>query len=257
MSRETEFYVGYQDKAPAHLAKRMRTVVVGLILAAVITALAVLVLEKPFEPGTFEFGVVKEFEGVVVASPVPTLFVPNLESDTEAGPFDLYLLVSPGKHSATPLIEPFAGRHVRLQGSLIYRNGSKMIEVRPGSVESAEDITAAGTPQSASTHITRVTLTGEIVDSKCFLGVMKPGREKTHRSCAARCISGGIPPLLATTTAGGDVVWYILLDADGVSVNEQVLDYVAEPVAISGEIRRRGEQRFFLADLATLRRTSE
>jgi len=36
---------------------------------------------------------------------------------------------------------------------------------------------------------------GEIVDSKC-LGVMTPGQLTTHRACAIRCISGGIPPVL-------------------------------------------------------------
>jgi hypothetical protein len=29
-----------------------------------------------------------------------------------------------------------------------------------------------------------MTLTGEIVDSKCYLGVMNPGQGKVHRDCA-------------------------------------------------------------------------
>jgi hypothetical protein len=40
------------------------------------------------------------------------------------------------------------------------------------------------------------TLIGEIVDSKCYLGVMNPGALIPHRACAIRCISGGIPPVL-------------------------------------------------------------
>ena len=39
-----------------------------------------------------------------------------------------------------------------------------------------------------------VTVSGEIVDSKCFLGVMVPGAGKTHKECASLCLRGGIPP---------------------------------------------------------------
>ena len=38
-----------------------------------------------------------------------------------------------------------------------------------------------------------VTLKGEIIDPKCYLGAMKPGGGKTHKACAMRCIAGGIP----------------------------------------------------------------
>ena len=40
---------------------------------------------------------------------------------------------------------------------------------------------------------------GEIVDPKCFFGVMKPGEGKPHKDCAIRCILGGIPPVLKVT----------------------------------------------------------
>ena len=39
-------------------------------------------------------------------------------------------------------------------------------------------------------------LKGEIYDPKCAFGAMKPGFGKPHRSCAIRCISGGVPPIL-------------------------------------------------------------
>lgn len=43
-----------------------------------------------------------------------------------------------------------------------------------------------------------MTLEDEIIDPKCYFGVI-PGKGKIHRSCAIRCISDGIPPVLATT----------------------------------------------------------
>jgi hypothetical protein len=39
-----------------------------------------------------------------------------------------------------------------------------------------------------------VKLTGEIVDSKCFLRVIAPGSGKTHKECASLRLRGGIPP---------------------------------------------------------------
>ena len=62
---------------------------------------------------------------------------------------------------------------------------------------------AAAAPGSGNTRATerrtvaeRVMLRGEIVDSKCYLGVMNPGEGTVHRDCAARCLSGGLPPML-------------------------------------------------------------
>jgi hypothetical protein len=60
-----------------------------------------------------------------------------------------------------------------------------------------------------------VELPGEIVDTKCYLGAMRPGVGKVHRACAARCLSGGIPPgLLVRDKAGGAFV-FMLAGADG------------------------------------------
>jgi hypothetical protein len=47
------------------------------------------------------------------------------------------------------------------------------------------------------------TLVGEIVDSKCYLGIMNPGETNPHRECAALCIGGGIPPLIIAHDADG------------------------------------------------------
>ena len=258
MSADSEFYVGYQAEAPAKLGRWMRIVVALIITEALVFGLLVLMLEKPFDPGVFEFGVVKEFTGIIAAEPVPTLLAAQGVGEAASPmPVSDLLLVAQGKRTATPLIADFDGQRVALEGSLIYRDRMVMIEVRPDSVrsmgtESLEPL-ALSTTQSRG----RAELSGEIVDAKCFLGVMKPGREKTHRSCAARCISGGIPPLLATTTHDGEEVFYVLLDADGATVNDRVLDFVAEPIAIAGEIRSHGSQLYLLADLQSIRRTSE
>ncbi len=98
------------------------------------------------------------------------------------------------------------------------------------------------------------TLAGEIVDSKCFLGVMNPGQLTPHRACAIRCISGGVPPVLLVRQNDGPAICLLLVSAEGKPVNKQVLDRVAEPLEITGEVERQGELLILRAAPATYRR---
>ena len=89
------------------------------------------------------------------------------------------------------------------------------------------------------------TLAGEIVDSKCYLGVMNPGRGKVHRDCAARCLSGGIPPALLTST--GEIV--LLVNHDGKPFAKDALrEFVDEVVVVRGGLIRRGDIKMMQAE---------
>ena len=61
---------------------------------------------------------------------------------------------------------------------------------------------------------------GEIIDPKCYFGVMKPGEGKPHRDCAIRCILGGISPMLAVKNEKGEANYYLLASSDGGSINK-------------------------------------
>ena len=65
---------------------------------------------------------------------------------------------------------------------------------------------------------------------------MKPGKGKIHRSCAVLCISGGIPPVLATSDENNISEYYLLTDTDGNPINEQILPYVGKPSILSGDV---------------------
>jgi hypothetical protein len=79
---------------------------------------------------------------------------------------------------------------------------------------------------------------------------MNPGQLTPHRACAIRCISGGIPPVLLLRSQNGPAVYLLLVSANGKPVNQQVLDYVAEPVEITGEVERQGDFLILRADPA-------
>jgi len=124
-----------------------------------------------------------------------------------------------------------------------------MIEVLPGSIQMTNMVATIALPQAML--LGKQTLVGEIVDSKCFLGVMNPGRLAPHRACAIRCISGGVPPVLLVRQKDGPAIYLLLVSADGRPVNRQVLDLVAEPLEITGEVERQGELLILRADPAT------
>ena len=90
-------------------------------------------------------------------------------------------------------------------------------------------------------NLGNIKLRGEIYDSKCALGVMKPGYGKPHRSCAIRCIAGGIPPILRVANKTGTANYFLLLDKNGKPVNNQVLDFVADQVQICGRLEQQDD----------------
>src|SRR3954468_6660977 len=228
-----DFYIGYLPKAPTLLARFMRRVVLVLGLLAVTMALVLVIGQMPFASSAFEYGKIRSFEGVVVTRPFPTLLVARPGDVRRQVKYSRYLLIGPGKHGADELVAGFDGKQVRLQGQLIYREGGTMVQITPGSI-TVTDAAPAGS--ETIEHLGTVTLTGEIVDSKCYLGVMNPGQGKVHRDCAARCISGGIPPALLARDASGGAKLLPLTGPGGASINKQVLEFVAEPVVVSGTL---------------------
>ena len=102
------------------------------------------------------------------------------------------------------------------------------------------------------------TISGEIADPKCFFGVMKPGDGKTHLACAARCIAGGIPPVLKRTIGNDQAAYYIILDHQGRPVNTAILPYVGDHVFIKGQIKSSGDWKFiFLEEGKSITRVSK
>jgi len=252
-----DFYVGYLPKAPTALAGFVRKIVLVLAVVVVTMALMLVVGQMPFANSTFEYGEVRGFEGVVESRPFPTLLVARPGETGEQDRYSHYLLVAPGKHGADDLVAKFDGNQVRVKGQLIYRDGATMVEIVPGSIAS---LSTAPAVQEATRDLGSVTLTGEIVDSKCYLGVMNPGQGKVHRDCAARCLSGGIPPIfIVTDRTRADVRDQLLLvGLDGRALGRDALrEFIAEPIQIEGELLEKGSTQLLKIDPTALRHTPD
>lgn len=243
MKNGSEFYVGYLPTPPA-LRRFLPRLVASLAGLAVAVAAALAAGQHVFEKSTFEFQDYRSFHGVMLERPYPMLAI-----EGQGMP---WLLTATGKHGAAEMLRGLEGREVDLRGSRIYRGGDHMIEVLPQSVHP----TGAGVvPETVD--LGEVRLQGEIVDSKCYLGVMNPGSGKVHRDCAARCISGGIPPALLVRDASGRAVTVLLANDEGAPVGRAIFDYVAEPIAVSGRLSRIGGRLALRANPIGIHRGAE
>ena len=238
--RDDEFFIGWQASGPPGVMGFVKVRAFALILGALLVAAVAMTSQRPFASSNFEFGVERPFEGRLEHVPYPVLSVDRPGSEEESH----WLLTVFGKRGADEFTLPLDGHRVALRGSLIHRDNAVMVELLPDSIKDL----GPGTPRQRSAATSVVTLDGEIVDSKCFLGLMKPGQLKPHRACATRCISGGVPPVLLVRDEQGPPTYYLLVDEDGSAVNDRVLDYVAEPVTITGQLEELGDLRILRAN---------
>jgi hypothetical protein len=230
----SEFFVGYLPKAPPGIARLIRIVVASLLLLAAVGAILFARVQRTFAPSVFEYGKVNTFEGLIESSPYPILVVTR-PGVSGAGPASSrYLLVAEGKHGANNQVAGYDGKTVKLRGTLIYRDHQTMIELVSGSISTMDSTTKL---LQAAAELGTFELTGEIVDTKCYLGVMNPGNGKVHRDCAVRCLSGGIPPAFVTNNLDGSPAILLLTDQSQHALSKEAfLQHIAQPVRIRGKV---------------------
>jgi hypothetical protein len=264
-----EFYIGYEPEMPRGLALRIRLTAIAMLVVGAVVSGVLVIAQSRFANGTFEYDRVRMFEGRLIEYPYPALLV----SGAMAAP-TMYWLVGLGKHGASEMAAGRDGRLVRISGSLIERDGDRMIEVRSIDVDSQ-----AARPLEPLRSLGPVSVSGEIVDGKCHLGVMKPGEGPTHRDCAVRCLIGRITPMFAPRADGkapgprpqglvsarafwrsfhwglGPEAWGLpddttagrpaLIDPAGRALDAPLdSSLVGRPVVIRGELWSRGPLRF-------------
>jgi hypothetical protein len=199
-----EFYIGYQPKAPHSLSRYIFKVVLATFIVAASIAAVLVIAQRPFARSTFEYDRTRDFEGTLYEFPVPHVVFAADSGDLHGSA----VLVAQGKHGADVSVKGLDGHRVSFQGKLIKREEATQVEMMSGSIHdlgAKTDGNDTGLGPNAY-----VTISGKIVDTKCFTGVMNPGVGKVHRACAARCLHGGIP---AAVTKDGAL--YYLLDSSG------------------------------------------
>ncbi|HEX6847902.1 MAG TPA: hypothetical protein VF144_13040 [Chitinophagaceae bacterium] len=229
-----EFYIGWMSKAPKSFAKHVKKVLLVLFPAGIVLGYLLSTNQKKFSGANFEYGKTTRITGVYYNNPVPMLkvFDKNNLSIT-------MLLVGYGKQGAeTTIMElekekgtSLNGKEVTFKGTLIYGDGKTLLQIDKNE-NPILNIGAESTIRLQQKDLGVQTIRGEIVDPKCYFGVMKPGEGKVHRDCAIRCILGGIPPVLHVEDEKGESNYYLIVGANGEKMNEAVQNVVAEPVNI-------------------------
>lgn len=234
-----EFFIGWQGKAPEKTGRFVKRIVLGGIIIAAATSAVVAALQSTVASDAVWTGEMVEFSGILVKDPVPIL----VGDDNE-----VRLLSSPLKFGFDEEVaERFHLKHVTMEGVLITRDGKELIEGEPAGVkESPAGENAIALPQLLEEGA--VTLQGEIVDSKCYLGMMNPGHLKAHRACAINCIKGGVPPVLLLRNAKGEANYILLVGEEGQAINDEILPLVAEPVEVKGQLKSLGSFSVIYAD---------
>lgn len=212
-------YVGYLP-VPKRYTALLRYVVPVLIGAAV--GLGLLLSFTTRSPGQAVWmAKASSHTGILRESPYPYL-------ETTEGPM---LLVEPGKFGSVERFTGLEGSAIRVRGTLLERDGWRAIELF-GHELIEEEIAI----ETTSVEATEVSAFGEILDSKCYLGAMKPGKGRSHRACAILCLRGGIPPLFVGQTATGERVAGVLAVENNNTLPESLLSLVGSQVEVRGSI---------------------
>jgi hypothetical protein len=230
-----DFYVHYLPATAR--AKRLARIAIPATLWLLVVVALLRGWNRP-DPGSgvWDDATPRTFTGLVQLHPYPMLIVADPNQSGEAGT-TAYLIVEMGKHGSQARIATLDGRIATLSGWLLQRSGRVMIELEPGdsAIKAATD--AASAPiQPVAAPVGTVELAGEIVDSKCFLGAMKPGEGKTHKACATLCINGGIPPVLVTRDHLGREDTYLLQSPGGAGIDPAIHPLIADHVRVTGEL---------------------
>ncbi len=239
MKKNEEFYVSYiEDSIGKHTKRALKRFAISSIVVIAASALVFSFSQKPFNNSTFELTSATKITGTFHENPYPMLRV-----EVAKKTFKNILLLGFGKSSANPFLDKLQnevpdlnGKTLSIEGNLIYYNGKTLIQITDDEKVTLVNTKKVKGPEKET--VSKMTLQGEIIDPKCYFGVMKPGKGKIHRSCAVRCISGGIPPVLATTDNNNISEYYLLTDLKGHRISDAILPFIGKPSEIKGIVEK-------------------
>ena len=243
------FYIGRMPKAEPEYRSFVRLVIFALVVVIIFVSVFLVTNQHGFSSGVFERSNFTELEGMLIQKPFPAIKT-FYGKDIYGNPLVKTIpLVNKGKFGADSLVAQMMAAHrtagdtlwVNIKGRLIYNRGVALMELTAQDaamhmMKALPDGQKFAAPMV--TDLGTATLQGQIVDPKCYLGVMKPGEGKPHSDCAIRCIAGGIPPMLCIINKDGEENLLILRGEQGETINRQVLKFVGQPVTVSGKIEQ-------------------
>ncbi len=238
MGDKDEFYIGYAYSVGEKTKKSIKTFVLVALGFLILGAFLFGFFQRPAVNSSFDFDTATKVSGVYHEMPYPMLRV-TLEKNVHKN----ILLLGFGKFGANPYLKDIRkkegtleGKQLTIEGNLIYYNGKTLLQI-----DDSQKISHTNSNKKnpiSKEDLGKMMFEGEIVDPKCYFGVMKPGYGKIHRSCAALCISGGIPPVLVTSDKNTISDYFLLTDLKGNPIHKDILPYIGQPSQLKGEVEK-------------------
>ncbi len=246
------FFIGWADAPPQADRRFLLRAAAGFTLGAAGLGAGLAAAQAPAGRGGWDQGAVRNWTGIAERRPYPALRT----MDVDGRPLRA-LLATYGKCAVDARLDPFDGRPAQIRGSLIQNGDRLMIAVIDGPDWIAPAELNAGSrarlEKPEPRDLGSFQLDGEILDTKCWFGAMRPARGKGHKACAALCLRGGIPPAFFIGGREGSRS-FLLTDQDGGPVREAIWPYAADPVRLRGEVVLSDNLPEFRADIGSLTR---
>lgn len=236
--RNEPIFVGYLP-TPKRDHAFLRICLPLLLILAAVVAVAVSIGQPNPGTGVWDTGKELALDGELIPGPYPMLRVAD---ESRPSGIRTWLLVEQGKTGVQQRVSTLGVNspvQVTARGFRIERDGQTMLELiagKNGLVLSNGKATSI--PPQRKATVKQVSLLGEIIDSKCWLGVMKPGFGKPHKACATLCIEGGVPAMFIWNDESGKAIRALLLGSDGKQIIGRIRNYIAEPITIEGDLDR-------------------
>jgi hypothetical protein len=244
MAKNDEFFVGYLN-TPRGLASFYKILIPVLIITVAAFGIWFAQSQKGAGRGVWDLSGPSTISGYLTVDPYPVVhFVGEKERSV--------ILIQQGKLSANLLSLDYTNKWVTVSGFAIARGDWSMLELTASAEFLIQELQPA--VDFKIEPMGDIALSGEIIDSKCFLGVMKPGSGKAHRACAAMCLRGGMPPMFVATNSNGEKFGYMLMHPNGESASLDLMGDVALPVEMKGQLEKRGDMYYIRYDKSSISR---
>ncbi len=236
-----EFYIGYSNRIGSKTRRLLRNYILIILVLIIGVGFSFSYFQKPAANSSFDFALSTQLTGTYHESPYPMIRI-ALEENT----FKDILLLGFGKFGANPYLDRIKeeegnleGKQLNIEGNLIYYNGKTLLQIDESYKLTLDNPSRTRLPEAVL--LGERTVEGEVIDPKCYFGVMKPGYGKIHRSCASLCIAGGIPPVYVIHDQSGLEEYFLLVDLKGNPINEDILPYIGQPSRVHGQAMRMGD----------------
>ncbi len=238
------FFIGWGKKLPVGLSGFL--IAASLFIVGLFAGTAFSFVISQDDPGSGGFKGRQKIVGVMSSTPYPVIHIaagdkyPNGHS---------IMLSGPGKRGVMDQAEALEGQVVEARGALLKRGDLDMLQVG----QRIKPIADAQPQDVEITQLGRWKLSGEICDGKCYAGAMRPGNGLAHKACANLCLVGGVPAVFVASGKVDGASFFMLADADGNAISEQLYGLTAVLLSAEGAIEKRGDLHVFKIDLDSVK----